>query len=93
LNNRVGVELDGSGKEAARQDRATGQWAEDGPAAVRFVLAVALVVGGVIGLIWPSLNGMFFPEFDISAATSRILGAAILVGAAIVWFMPSSSKQ
>ncbi len=51
-------------------------------------VAIGFAVTGVCSWWWPSFNGFFFAPSDISAGDGRIVGTILIVGAAILWFMP-----
>lgn len=52
-------------------------------------LAIGLFVAGGCSWFFPGFNGTFFAPSNIDLGTGRIVGAICIVGAAILWMVPS----
>ena len=53
-------------------------------------IATALFVAGCYSWYSPGYNGIFLDPVSVSPGEGRIIAAILVVGAAIVWLMPSS---
>lgn len=50
------------------------------------IVSAALLFAGLTSWVAPGFNGVFFEAAEVSAGDGRIVGAILIVGAAIVWF-------
>jgi len=57
---------------------------------LRQPLAIGFAIAGTMSWFWPGFNGAFFNPVQISIGESRIIAAILVVGAAILWFMPTN---
>ena len=55
--------------------------------------AVGFLIVGAVNWHWPGFNGYFFPPSDIAIGDGRIIAAILMVGGAILWFMPERPKD
>jgi len=51
-------------------------------------MAIALGIAGLGAWLLPGWNGLLFPASDTSAGEGQDLGAVLVVGALVLWFMP-----
>jgi hypothetical protein len=56
-------------------------------------VAIGMLIAGAGSWYWPGFNGVFSAPADITTGDGRIIGAILLVGAAILWFMPSPPSR
>jgi hypothetical protein len=53
-------------------------------------IAIGFLIAGALCWYLPGFNGVFFLPSDISVGESRIIAAILVVGGAILWFLPTS---
>lgn len=51
-------------------------------------IAIGLAVYSAVSWYAPGFGGVLFDEVEVSTGEGRIISAILLVGAAILWFMP-----
>ena len=51
-------------------------------------VALGFTGAGVASYYFPGFGGIFFENANVTAGEGRITSAILLVGAAILWFMP-----
>jgi hypothetical protein len=56
-------------------------------------VAVGLAIAGLSSWYWPGFNGIWFSPSNVTTGEGHIIGAILIVGAAIVWFIRSSDTH
>jgi hypothetical protein len=58
------------------------------PVKSKQTVAIGFAVYSTISWFAPEFSGVMFDDAAVSAGEGRIISAILLVGAAILWFMP-----